>query len=1084
MRKFIAFFIQYPIWANAIIVLTAGFGLLSMFSMRHSFFPETTPTKIFISVVYPGASPSEMENGVTTKLEEAVNGLDGVEKITSKSREDFANITLEAFEGQDLDDLLVEVKNAVDGVGNWPAGAERPIVTKQKTTGMSVAAFVSLQGPDNTWKLKEMGDRVERELRNTKEISELQVFGYPDLEIVVEVRESDLQRFNIRFDEIQNAIRFANLDMSGGIVKTTSEQIYIRSLNRSTDPEEIKKIIVRTQPDGQVVTVGELANVELKFSENPNKSFVDRRRSATFIISKLPNEDIGSIANVVEEYIQDFNKDNPEYNMKILFQFNDMLNERIYMLGENLGWGLFWVCLVLGAFLSLRLSAWVAFGIPFSFIGMFALGAMYGMTVNMISLFGMILVVGILVDDGIVIAENIYAHYERGKSPMQAALDGTMEVMSSVFTSVLTTMVAFGFLLFVGGDMEMMEEMAFSVIACLFLSLIEAFLILPSHLASKKLLQPVDVKWYQKLRTRIEWTISKLRQGHAFLLGKLMGWYRAWVFFPMAFIIVILILLINGNIRTAFFPNIPFDSITLEAAFKPGELEPETEKFLWETHAIIDSIGQEIIHQYNDTLITSVSLTVGTTESMGEIGPHTGNIRISVKENDQVSTNEIANKIKDRIPAYWKQRLEKFSVGGQEQFGKAVDISLQSEDQVAIKEAAQLVKAKLTVMPEVKTVVDNSGIGNRELHLELKPKAHLLGLTLNEILNQIRQGFYGAEVQRLIRGRDEIKIWVRYPRQDRKSVSQLENMRVKTIAGQSFPLHELVKYDMKRGKVGINHRNGAQEISVEADLYDSELSGEINSRFVDDIWPLVQEKYPNVQYSAGGQAEKAMDSGIRLGIAFILGVFLILVILSLNFASFYQARLILMVIPIGIFSAILGHGIEGHPFSMLSLWGVIALVGILVNDAVVMLDTYNRLLRSGLDVKTAAFEAGKSRFRPVILTSITTVAGLMPLIRESSFQAQFLIPMGISVAYGVLFATLLLIFFFPILILFFNDMRRAWFWLWRGGQYPPSRKDVEPIYKHMERENEMHQLVVLEEEHEAIDFHRKKKNTDDFSEYE
>lgn len=1062
MNKIIEYFIKYPIWANAIIIVTAIAGILSLFSMPHSFFPEMQPNRVYVAVSYPGASPEEIEEGITTKIEESLNGIQGVKEITSRSSENSSRITVEANEGEDINIILQDVKNAVDGIFSFPSGAEKPIVYAQKSRGMGgisdVVGFYSLMGPNDLWELKKMSDKIERDLLNNKEISQIEVYGYPPIVIALDIRENDLLRHNLTFDYIANIVKLSNIDISGGSVKTNDEEIIIRSMNRTTDPKLIENIVVYAQPNGDIIRLKDIADVNLEFSEIPIKSYTDGKRSINFIVKKTPSEDLNKIADEMTNYIEKFNLKESEYEMKNLFQFADLLDQRIYMLSKNLIIGLVLVCVVLGLFLSVRLSLWVAFGIPFSFIGMIAFGMLYGMTINMISLFGMILVVGILVDDGIVIAENIYSHFEMGKSPMRAALDGTKEVMNAVVTSVLTTVFAFSTLLFVGGDLEMMQEMAFSVIACLLFSLVEAFLILPSHLSSKKILNKSLVSGQKSIRNRIEKIVTFFRDGYSKVITKIIKNYRWHVWTPALFILLVSILFSLGIIRWTFFPSIPFDNILVEFSFKPGERENRTENFLWYCDSIIKDYNQELIEKYNDTLITYSAISVGTTEGMGETGSHAGSIRLSVKENQLVSTIEMSNVIKSRINKDSIKQLEKISVGGQQQFGKAVSISLQSENSNELQKATAWIKEKIGAFPEVKNTLDNGGIGNREIHLKLKQKAYLLGLNEMMILNQIRQGFFGEEVQRLILGRDEIKVWLRFPYENRNSMGSLDNMKIKTSSGQELPLYELADYDIKRGKVKINHINGKKEVRVDAALYNAELSGQVNEKIQKQLLNKIASLFPGVNYDIKGQAERAADSGQRLGIAFMISIILIMITISLNFKSFYQSRLILMVVPIGIFSALLGHGIVDKPFSTLSVWGVVALVGILVNDAVVMLDQFNRYLKRGHSINEAVILAGKSRFRAIILTTITTVAGLYPLILEKSFQAQFLIPMAISVAFGVLFGTIIILFYFPVLILYFNDMRRARWWLWNGGEIAPSKLEVEPVIKHINRIGEFSRL--------------------------
>lgn len=1063
MRKFIAFFIKYPIWSNAILIVTAMAGLLSLFTMHRSFFPELDPNRIYINVAYPGASPEEIEEGITTRIEEALVGLEGIKETSSTSSENLSKVNIEAFEGTELNELLQEVKNAVDGINSMPLGAERPIIYSQKTRGMGgmggTVGFVSLRGPDDLKQLKTVADKIEQDMLSSKKLSQIEVIGYPPQIIAIDVRENDLLRYGISFEQIASIVRSSNLDISGGSIKSNKEELYIRSMSKSTDPDIIKNYIIRALPDGQLIRLKDVADVNFEFSDIPLKGYVNGERSITFLIKKLGSEDIKSISNYIKGYVSEFNKEENGFEMQTLFMFSDMLDQRIDMLTSNLFLGLILVCIVLGFFLSLRLSLWVAFGIPFSMIGMFALGALYGMTINMISLFGMILVVGILVDDGIVIAENIYSHFERGKSPMRAALDGTMEVLPSVFTSVLTTIVAFGFLLFVGGDMAMMEEMAFSVIGCLIFSLVEAFLILPAHLSHKHTLEASKNKNYKSIRAKINKGIERLRNGYEKLVSHCTRWYRITVFGPMIFIVIIIGLTISGIIQTAFFPNIPFDNVGIDIAFKPGDREDQTENFLWYLDSIVYDYGIELRETYGDTIITYSSLNLGSTERIGERGSHCGNIRVSVKENDYISTLEISATLKARIHKDSLSKLEKFSIGGETPFGKDISLSLQSEDGEQLNLATKWLLSNIKAIPDVKDINDNAGLGLREIHLTLKPKAFMLGLNESAILTQIRQGFFGQEIQRVIIGRDEVKLWTRYPLQDRNSIGDLENLRIKIANGQEFPLNDLADYEIKRGKVSIRHINGKQEVRIVGSLYNGELSSVINADIKREYLDHIHEYFPKVDYKIKGQAERAADSAVRLMIAFTLGVFLILVILSLNFSSFYQARLIMMVIPVGIVSAILGHGIVGIPFSMFSFWGIIALVGILVNDAVVMLDQYNRNLKKGMNPKDAGIAAGKSRFRPIILTSLTTVAGLFPLIYlETSFQAQFLIPMAVSVAYGVLFGTLILLFFFPPLLRYFADIRRARWWFWRGGLSAPSRIEVEPVTKHLKRVTEMGNL--------------------------
>lgn len=1058
MRQLISFFIKNPIWANAIIIVTIMFGAISIATMDSSFFPEQEPNRIGISVFYNGASPIEMEEGVTIKIEQALKGISGIEEIYSTSSENIASVSIVAYKDVDLDEVLRDVENAVNSINSFPDGAEKPTVVKQRSFMNSRASFISLSGNVDAVKLKETAIKIEEDLLNTEAISQVLKDGYPATEFSVEVKEEQLLRYNLKFDDVANAIRLNNRDVSAGSVKTEGEEFIIRAKAKQNTEIGIEDIVVRTLPNGSIVTVGDIASVKYQFADSPIKSYVDGKRNVTLTIMKLEDEDLGKISKEVEKYVADFNAKHDDMQLTIMFQFYDMLKQRIDMLVENGIMGLLLVLIILGLFLNLRLSVWVAAGIPISFLGMFIVGSFYGMTINMISLFGMILVVGIIVDDGIVIAENIYAHYEKGKSPMQATIDGTMEVISSVFTSVLTTVIAFSVLMFIEG-MEQMEEMAFVVIASLLFSMIEAFLVLPSHLNSKKLQQIEGKKlnWFDKFKQQIEKGIDYVKEKfYGEVLKSIV--YKKWlrrtiVFFPLLFMIIVSILIGSGIIQSTFFPAIPFDDFKIEFAFKSGEPKEKTTEYMWYCYDKVVEVKKELEEEFGDTLITYVSAVVGGTEELGESGSHAGMVRVNLDvEGAAISSFDIAKRVEDKIKK--DPSLEKFMIGGGNRWGKPVEIAIKGDDYREIKEAKDYLKLALSKMPELKDITDDGGQGNREILIRLTEKAKLLGLTHLDITKQIRQGFFGEEVQRLIIGTEEIKVWVRYPESDRKSIGQLDDVRIKTITGQLIPLKELVKYDIERGVVNIKHFDGEREIRVDAAQVDAYAStSDINLKIKEQIIPKLYANFPGITVEFRGQAEAAEKSGSSMAIIGIVLVLLMLLILSLNFNSLWQGLMFFPIILSGPFFAILGHGIEHAPFSLLSVWGVIALIGVLVNDAIVFLDKYNRNLRDGMCIEDAVVDAGTSRFRAIMLTSITTIAGLYPLILEPSFQAQFLVPMAISVAYGVLFGTIFILLFFPLLILLFNDVRKTFKWFWEGKK--PMQYEVEPTLMDLKREKEL-----------------------------
>ena len=1044
MKKAIAFFIQHPLWANALIVLTLIFGLLSLYMMGSSFFPELKPNKIFVNVFYPGASPEEMEEGVTIKIEEALRGVNDIDEIQSVSTENSANITVIAYQGSDMENMLAEVKNAVDGISSFPDGAEKPIVYKQKSHTMSErAAFISIVGDVDDFTLKHYADKFEEKLLRSDEISQIDVSGLPPLEISIDINEEELQRYNLTIQDLVSAVRNNNRDISAGNIKSYDEELIIRARAKSIDPHIIEQIPLRAKNNGSFILIGDVATVSLQFNETPLKTTINGKNAVTLTIKKLPSEDLNAIGDRVTDEMKLFNDEHDDVQIVENFMFSKLLKQRIDLLTKNGLLGLLLVLLTLGLFLNLRLSLWVAFGIPFSFLGMFIIGILAGATINMISLFGMILVVGILVDDGIVIAENIYSHFEKGKHPFQAAYDGTVEVASAVFTSVLTTIVAFTALFYVEG-MERMYEMAFVVIMALSFSLIEAFLILPTHLASEKVLKKGKGGLGSKIRTFFNKVIITLRDDYYGLMLKwLVKHPRYSIFIPFIFMITVVALLVTGVIRNTFFPAIPFDDFNVEIAFSPGDREDITEAYLLNFYEKIWEVNDEIYEEIGDSVITYVSITVGASGQLGEIGGHAGSVRISLDvEEKPISSFEIANRVREKIGPI--PEANKFMVGGFNRWGKPVLVSVSGEDNRKIKEAKEYLKDELKKIPELKDVTDNAGVGKREVLLELKPRAYILGLNTAIVMGQIREGFFGSEVQRLIIGRDEVRVWVRYPIEDRMSIGKLENMRIKTSQGLSVPLKEIADYKIERGEVSIRHYDGIREVLVEANMIDEYGSvPEVLSIIKEKVVPGLKANFPDVNIDFRGQQRNAEKSGASGIIAITLALFVMMMIISLNFNSVYQSLLIALMLPMGIMGSILGHGIENKPVSILSAFGMIALMGILVNDAVVYLDTFNRNLTKGMDVKDAIFEAGISRFRPIVLTSITTVAGLYPLILEKSFHAQFLIPMATSVAYGVLFGTFFILLFFPVTVLVMNDVRRFFYWLWTGEKC--DRIYVEPI---------------------------------------
>lgn len=1047
MERIVSRFVQYPFYGKMIIALMVIAGLTSMVFMKKSFFPQTPSKTITVSMVYPGASPKEVEEGITSRVEDAIRGIVGIKEMNSVSSEGFARVTITTTGDYDLDETLADVKNAVDGIPSFPTGAEKAVVAKRRATTQAMRMAVT--GDVDLITLKKYADEIYDDLMRSKKMSQITLSGFPRLELSIEAKEENMRRYNLTFNQLAAAISNNNIDISGGTIKNEVEEILIRTRNRSVDPDKIGEIILKANPDGSYLRVSDVADIHFQFQDVPNSTFINKNPSVGISINKLNNEDLQEISDFCNQYAKEFNAKYSDATLEITFDFVNMLQSRLKLLYKNGFYGLLLVVIALALFLSFRLSLWVAWGIPASFLGMFILANLTGVTINMISLFGMILIIGILVDDGIVIGENIYSHFEMGKSPRRAAIDGTLEVIPAVLTSVTTTMVAFSPLVFVTGNMQFLYEMAFVVIACLGFSLFESFFVLPSHVGNEIVLNRNRKDHaLNRFRAKIEKGIKYVRDTfYLKFLDKIVEWRWYVLFIPAALILITVGLFQGGFLKSTFFPNVSFDTFNIDIAFKPGTNKDVTIKQLKDLEKAVWEVNGEIMEEHKDTAtyIKYTSLSTGSAFSGQENGPHAGNIRVTLRdmEGAPLSSYDITNRVKKKVGEL--NNVQKYTIGAFNRWGAAVSISLLGNDLEELKQANEYFQDELRKMTALYNVNDNNPLGSREVRIKLKPKAYFLGMDLRSVTSQIRQGFFGGQAQRLQEGKDEIKVWVRYPKSDRIFLGQMEEMRIRTPQGV-FPLSELIDYDIERGPVSIQRYNGSREIRVEADLLDpNEPVPPILDYINENILPELTAQYPGVRYEYQGQSKRAKEDGEELMLYFSIAFIVIIFIVMIHFRSFTQGIIVLLMVPLGGLGAVWGHGIEGVTVSMLSLWGVVALSGIIINDAVVFLSKYNLFIEEGMEPIPAVKAAGKARFRAIVLTTITTSVGLYPLILENSFQAQFLIPMAIALAYGVFVGTTFILTFFPVLILVLNDIRRVFKGVWEGREVNP--REVEPKVK-------------------------------------
>jgi len=822
MKKILSAFVKYPFYGKIVILILLLVGGLSLMNMKKATFPLTESRVIAITVSYPGASPKQMEEGVTSLIEEGIRGIPGIKEFSSQSRENVAMVTVTGRTGYDVDELLTDIKNSVDGISNFPASAERPIVAKNRNMDMAAFLSISMEGNDLI-KLNEAANRIEDDFLATGFISQISIFGLPSkMEISVEIDETQLRRYGMTFSEIQNAISSNNQDVQGGTIRNPREEVIVLSRMRSSDPEDIEKIVIRAGQNGQVITVGDVADVKLQFEEAPNESYVEGRRNVTIFVQKLRTEDLQQISDFIHTYIEKYNAKYDDREIVVLMDFLRLINNQLNILVSNGLLGVFLVILMLSLLLNWRLSLWVAWGIPAAFLGMFIIANLAGLTLNMISLFGMILIIGILVDDGIVIGENIFTHHEMGKSPRWAAIDGTLEVLPAVITSLATTMIAFLPLFLIEGNLEMMYEMAFVVVFALLFSLFEGIFVLPGHL-SHGALKPIRPKsFYGRIRGTAERIIIWLRDKVYLPAVQWTLKFRSITLGVVISLIVITVgLFAGGIIPFTFFPNPPTSMFTIDLAMKPGTNKEITKEKLFWLEDVVWKVNEEIMAENpKDSMsyVTTTQVNIGSAFDGVESGNSAGGIRVFLDEN--ISETQITDRYLQRRIAQKAGPMQdayKFAVGASNRFGAPVSISLMGYDLEEMEAAKEELKEELGKMPALYNILDNSQLGSQEIRIELKQEAYTLGLTQNSLMSQVRSGYYGALSQRMQEGKNEIWVYVRYPLDNRQNVGQLENMMITTAQGE-IPLYQLANLETERSLNKINRYNGRREIRVDAYL--------------------------------------------------------------------------------------------------------------------------------------------------------------------------------------------------------------------------------------------------------------------------
>jgi multidrug efflux pump subunit AcrB len=1079
VRRIITYFVNYPKAINILVLFFIVFGTAGTLALKSSFYPLIDPKFIEISAILPGASPEEVEEGIVMKIEENLKGMEGVDRYYSASRENIGYILVETLEDSDVDNVLVDVKNAVDKVPSFPVDLE-PIVVKKMEQQEPTFIFSLTAENIGLSSLKNISKKIEVDLRNLNGISQISTSGFSENEIEISVNEKLLSKYNLTFYEILDAVQKSNIIVSGGTIKTNKERFLIRSNNKNYYSNELNEIVVKSFPSGNNLKLGDVSNVYEKFSDDePQLKFIDNKSSVIMTVLSTKNEDLLESADKIRLYIEDFNKKNKNIQLIKLKDYSEVLRQRTNLLLENGGLGILLVLGLLSLFLNTRLAFWVAFGLPISFLGMLIFAGNFNITINIMSLFGMIVVIGILVDDAIVIAENIYKHFESGKSAADSAVDGTLEVLPAIVSAIITTIISFATLLLLAGDVgNFFGEVAMIVIITLLVSLIEALIILPSHLAHSNALQRKKEDKDGILFTFFS-TMKKLNQkGY-----RVMDWLRDKIYTPMlrfgleyrflslsGFIAALMLTVssvFGGVISMTFFPTIASDFVTVDLKMPMGTSTKVTDSIInvIEKNAII--AGNELEEKYmkddERKLIQNIQKNIGNYADNLEMVAGVGNIEgssVASLEIYMLDSEERTQDIQSSMLASLIRKktgtiagAEKFIINDGANFGGSpVAISLLSNNKADLKNAKDDLIKNLKSNPILVDVAHNDPQGLKEIDIKLKENAYSLGLNLQAVMTQVRSAFFGLEAQRIQRGNDDIKLWIRYDESSRSEIKNLDNMKIVTPNGRKVFLKEIANFSINRGDVAINHLDGKREIKITANLIDpNQSASDAVFNIQQNIIPIIEEKYPTIETSFEGQYREANKTIQSSKIVFPLALFLIFCVIGFTFRTYSQPFLLLLLIPFSLTTVAWGHLFHGFPVNVISLLGVIALVGILVNDGLVLISKFNSNLRSGKSYDESLFGAGKERFRAIFLTSITTMAGLAPIIFEKSFQAQLLKPMAISIAYGIGYATFLTLILLPILLSLTNTFKLNFIWLRSGLKL--DKRDVEAPVIELKKEN-------------------------------
>ena len=1053
MKRVLAAFARNTVFANIVLVLIFLAGGIATMSMIRENFPEFSLDMITISVLYPGADPEEVEEGICQKIEEAIEGMEGIKQYTTQSSENTGTANIEVKEDYDVSDVLDRVRTKVNAISTFPVDAEKPVIFEFMLNDPVMLLYLS--GDMSERRIKEWSERIKDEIQQLREVSKVEIFGARGYEIGIEVSEERLREYGLTFNMIVDAIRRSSLNLAGGTIRTQGEEIRVRTMGRKYTGEALSSIVVLARPEGEIITLDRVASINDGFTEDPINALINGEPSVLLILYKTKEEDALIISEAVQQFISQKQMQLPVgANIKILYDNTEMLRSRINMLSKNLIIGLMIVFLLLWCFLNARLSFWGGMGIPVSIAGAMAILWAIGGTINMISLFGLIMVLGIVVDDAIVVGEAIYFHRKQGEPPIKAAVEGVCEVGMPVIAAVTTSIVTLVPLFYIGGIMgKFISIMPAMVIACLAVSLLECLILLPAHLShlpnpdsQNNNLNPLTRRLevvHRLTSSGMEWFVARI---YTPLLSKALYWRYILLCIAISILLLSIGLIKGGILKFEVFPEVDGFIMTSTVEFPGGTPSDVTKQAIEQIDAALLRLAEQTKTRSGDPLIEDRMAIIGQTmDGIPRSGPHLGSVQAILLDSKRrgIYTKDLMvqwEKEIGPIPGVQSMTFAGLETGPP---GAPIEVWLQGRDMNDILAATDDLMDRLRMFEGVYQIRSDFSPGKNEMRLELKPEARTLGLTVDDLARQIYAGYYGDEAVRLQRGRDDIRIKVRYTANERRRISDFEKIRIRTLNGHEVPLMSVADISFAPGYSTITRTDGMRRVAVSADVDTNKANAnEIFSELSSNFFTQLKRQYPGLNVALQGEQKKMRESFDSLFVSYPLAILGVFIIIATMFRSYTQPFIIMFTVPFGIIGAVFGHLLLGYNLSIMSIFGIVALTGVVVNDGIVLIERVNENIAEGMSFFDAILSGGARRFRAIVLTSLSTVGGLAPLIMETDLQAKFLIPMAISMASGIAFATVLTLVLVPSLMVLLSDARilvhRLKYGFW------PKRVDVEP----------------------------------------